>query len=160
MLVFAFTVTSLALCAGTGETQTSSDIITTTVGTTSTTQTTGTTATTEKPQEPVLSTQSKELLTAQELNLIPASWTSDIKKSASFGGFYTMMLNIVKLCDESCADKFSSAINSMNYPARNMLRDDAIVMITLAAEILGYNSYNTKGDYGFYIESLVYFEKK
>jgi len=135
LLVFAFTVMSLASCAGNGETQTSADIITTTIGTTSTTQaaattqTTVTTVTTEKPQDPVLSTQSEEVLTAQELGLIPSNWASDLTKSASFGGFYTMMVRLIELCDESCADEWEAAIDQKNYPARAMLRDDALVMI-------------------------------
>jgi len=165
LLVFAFTVMSLASCAGNGETQTSADIITTTIGTTSTTQaaattqTTVTTVTTEKPQDPVLSTQSEEVLTAQELGLIPSNWASDLTKSASFGGFYTMMVRLIELCDESCADEWEAAIDQKNYPARAMLRDDALVMITIAAEILGYNSYNINGNYGFYLENIIDFEK-
>lgn len=45
-------------------------------------------------------------------------------------------------------------MDSAAFPQRNMLRDDALVLLMLAAEALGYNVYNAR-EYGFCTENYV-----
>lgn len=91
---------------------------------------------------------------ARELGLIPADWKDDLQIEADFAGFDQLMVSLITLCDESALSVWRENVDAAAFPQRNMLRDDALVMLMLAAEALGYNVYNAR-TYAFCTENQV-----
>lgn len=94
---------------------------------------------------------------AKELGLVPANWSNNMMAKADFASYYELLCNLVKLCDESAMTKLETLINNKNYPDRDINRDDALMMLFLTAEALGYNKQNARG-YGFCTENEINFD--
>lgn len=109
--------------------------------------------TTESSSEPIVEEYS-EIAKAQELGIIPAEWDEDLSVTADFVGFHQMMTSLITLCDETALSAWQENVDPTAFPQQNMYRDDALILLLLAAEPLGYNVYNAR-DYVFCTENLV-----
>lgn len=98
-----------------------------------------------------------ETIEARKMGLIPAEWNSDLSVEADFAGFYQLLTSLLTLCDESALSTWNENITTSAFPPRNMRRDDGLVLLMLAAEALGYNTYNAR-EYVFCIESYVNYD--
>jgi hypothetical protein len=103
--------------------------------------------------EPVVEEQS-EIIKAREMGLIPAEWDGDLSVEADFAGFNQLVTSLITLCDESALSRWQETVDTAEFPQRNMLRDDALILLMLSAEALGYNVYNAR-QYGFCTENDV-----
>lgn len=102
-------------------------------------------------------TSQPELMTARELNLIPAEWDGNLSLEADFAGFNHLMTAFLSLYDESALSVWRNNVDASAFPPRNMRRDDALVLLMLAAESLGYNTYNARS-YTFCTENAVNYD--
>lgn len=107
----------------------------------------------QDPADPVVEEQ-PETIKARELELIPEEWENDLSAEADFEGFNQLMTSLIMLCDESALSGWHENVNAAEFPERNMLRDDALVLLMLTAEALGYNVYNAR-EYAFCTENQV-----
>ena len=98
-----------------------------------------------------------EVAKARELGLLPAEWDKDLLAEADFDGFNQLVISFVNLCDVSALSVWQENVNDSAFPARNMRRDDGLVLLMLAAEALGYNTYNAR-EYGFCTENYVNYD--
>ena len=103
--------------------------------------------------EPVAEEQ-PETIKAREMGLIPAEWDGDLSVEADFTGFNQLMTSLITLCDESALSQWQETVDAAAFPQRTMLRDDALILLMLSAEALGYNVYNAR-QYGFCTENYV-----
>lgn len=95
-----------------------------------------------------------EVAKARELGLLSAEWDEDLQAEADFDGFNQLVTSFVNLCDVSALSVWQENVNISAFPARNMGRDDGLVLLMLAAEALEYNYYNAR-EYGFCTENFV-----
>lgn len=103
-----------------------------------------------------LSVDTPEIAAARELGFIPEPWT-DLSATADFDGFYDMLKSFVAVADESALLQLEKSIWPDSFPTRDMLRDDALVLLMLAAETVGYDVYNAR-DLGCCTEYLVNYD--
>lgn len=98
-----------------------------------------------------------ETIKAREMGLIPAEWDGDLSVEADFAGFDQLMASLITRCDESALSIWNENVDTSAFPQRNMRRDDGLVLLMLAAEALGYNTYNAR-EYGFCTENYVNYD--
>lgn len=98
-----------------------------------------------------------ETIKGREMGLIPAEWDGDLSVEADFAGFNQLMTSLITVCDESALSKWNENVDTSTFPQRNMRRDDGLVLLMLAAEALGYNTYNAR-EYGFCTENDVNYD--
>lgn len=101
--------------------------------------------------------ESIEIIKAGELGLIPKDWDDNLLAEADFIGFGQLMASLITLCNESTLSIWNENVDASAFPQRNMLRDDGLVLLMLAAEALGYNTYNAR-EYGFCTENYVNYD--
>ena len=144
------TVMTLGLLSGCNNSQTEQ---------TSPTQSSSTTLESDAPDTteataPVVR-EKAETIKARELGLIPADWEDDLSAEAEFAGFESLITALITMCDENALSVWQANVDASAFPQRAMLRDDGLVM--LAAEALGYNTYNAR-NYGFCTENDVNYD--
>jgi len=107
-----------------------------------------------KPEtvDPALIESNLEIREAADLKLIPTDWVGDLSDTANFDGYYEILTRFVSLCDTAALAEWEAAVDPKAFPNRDMNRDDALMMLFLAAEVLGYNKQNAR-DYGFCTEN-------
>lgn len=98
-----------------------------------------------------------ETIKARELGLIPEDWEDDLSAEAEFAGFESLITALITLCDENALSVWQANVDASAFPQRPMLRDDGLVLLMLAAEALGYNTYNAR-NYGFCTENDVNYD--
>ena len=108
------------------------------------------------PTEPDVKEQ-PETVKAQELKLIPAEWAGDLSVEADFAGFDQMITALIMLCDESALSGWRETVDATALPKRNMLRDDALILLMLAAEPLNYTVYNAR-NFSFCTENQINYD--
>ena len=101
--------------------------------------------------------ENTEVTTAKDMELIPEEWESDLSKEADFSGFDQLITSLISLCDGSALSVWRQNVDSSAFPQRAMMRDDGLILLMLAAETLGYNTYNAR-DYAFCTENEVDYE--
>lgn len=101
--------------------------------------------------------ESIEIIKARELGLIPKDWDDNLLAEADFIGFDQLMASLITLCNESTLSIWNENVDTSAFPQRNMRRDDGLVLLMLAAEALGYNTYNAR-EYGFCTENYVNYD--
>ena len=106
-----------------------------------------------EPNAPV-SEEKAETARARDLGLLPDEWESNLSDEADFTGFDKLITSLILLCDEKALPYWQQNVDSSAFPQRTMLRDDGLVLLMLAAETLGYNTYNARA-YGFCTENFV-----
>ena len=99
-----------------------------------------------------------EIKSAKELGVLPKAWQKDTSKNADFKTFLDMLTRVVKKCDKSAYATWNKSIDWNKIPKRTMRREDALVLIMLAAEALGYTTYNARSC-DFCIENDVNYDK-
>lgn len=112
---------------------------------------------TSTPTPTIVIEDSVETKKAKELGLVPVNWSNNMTAKADFAGYYELLCNLVKFCDESVMTNLETLINNKNFPDRDINRDDALMMLFLTAEALGYNKQNARG-YGFCTENEINFD--
>lgn len=85
-----------------------------------------------------------EIKSAKELGVLPKAWQKDTSKNADFKTFLDMLTSVIKKCDKSAYATWNKSIDWNKIPKRTMRRDDALVLIMLAADALGYTTYNAR----------------
>jgi len=103
--------------------------------------------------EPV-SREEPEIIKARELGLIPDEWDGDLDAEADFAGFNQLISSFISTCDEAALTVWKENVDESAFPQRSMRRDDALILLLLSAEALGYNYYNAR-DYAFCTEYMV-----
>jgi len=106
--------------------------------------------------DPVIEEQ-PETIKAQEMGLIPAEWNDDLSAEADFAGFNQLMTSLITVCNESALPVWNENVDTSAVPQRNMRRDDALVLLMLSAEVLGYNYYNAR-EYAFCTEYIANYD--
>lgn len=106
--------------------------------------------------EPVVE-EPPETIKAREMGLISVEWDGDLSVEADFAGFNQLMASLITLCDEPALSIWNENVDTSAFPQRNMRRDDGLVLLMLAAEALGYNTYNAR-EYGFCTENYVNYD--
>lgn len=96
----------------------------------------------KSPTESVGTIKSAEITKAKELGILPVEWEADFSKEADFDTFYQMMTEFITLCDENALDGWNKKIDRDAFPERSMYRDDALILLLMAAEELEYTVNN------------------
>ena len=99
-----------------------------------------------------ISLELSETVKAREMGLIPAEWDDDLSAEADFAGFDQLVTSLITSCDESALSVWRKNVDETAFPQRNMHRDDALVLLMLSAEALGYNCYNAR-QHVFYLST-------
>lgn len=108
----------------------------------------------ETPKPDTTDEEQQETIKARELGLIPTEWVDNLSAKADFTGFDQLITSLIMLCDEEALATWQENVDAAAFPQRNMCRDDALIMLLLAAEPLGYTVYNAR-NYGFCTENSV-----
>lgn len=95
----------------------------------------------------------EEMQAAQALGMIPTEWENDLSAPADFEGYYEIITHFVELVDSAAMEKLDRSLLTDQFPDREMRRDDALTILTLTAEAVGYNMYNAQ-EYPCYIEPV------
>lgn len=99
-----------------------------------------------------------EIIKARELGLIPAEWDGDLAAEADFALFNQLITSFIEICDKSALSVWKDNVDETAFPQRAMRRDDALILLLLSAEALGYNYYNAR-EYAFCTEYIVDYDK-
>ena len=102
--------------------------------------------------------EAPEIIKARELGLIPDEWNGDLAAEADFTGFEQLITSFIKICDESALAVWNENVDENAFPQRTMRRDDALILLLLRAEALGYNYYNAR-EYAFCTEYIVDYDR-
>lgn len=102
--------------------------------------------------------ETAEIAAARDLGLIPDGWEADLTAAADFPSFDGMLARMIELCDGQALSAYRENVDDQAFPQRDMLRDDALIMLLLAAEPLGFTIYNAR-DFSFCTENLVDYDQ-
>ena len=102
------------------------------------------------------SSRDSEIAAARELGFIPEEW-SDLSTTADFLGFYKMINAFITLTDKSAISRLEEIVWADSFPKRGMRREDALVLLMLTAEAVGYDRYNARS-LGLCTEYMVDYE--
>ena len=108
----------------------------------------------DKVEAELLSPEEPEIIKARELGLIPAEWEGNLAAEADFAGFNQLITSFIKICDEPALTVWKENVDETAFPQSGMHRDDALILLLLSAEALGYNYYNAR-EYAFCTEYIV-----
>lgn len=112
----------------------------------------------DEPEEDAPADEPGEIAAARELDLIPAGWEEDWNAAADFLAFDEMLTQLIALCNGEALSVYREHVDNQAFPSRDMGRDDALVMLLLAAEPLGFTTYNAR-QFSFCTENLVDYDQ-
>lgn len=112
----------------------------------------------DEPEEDAPADEPGEIAAARELDLIPAGWEENWNAAADFLAFDEMLTQLIALCNGEALSVYREHVDNQAFPSRDMGRDDALVMLLLAAEPLGFTTYNAR-QFSFCTENLVDYDQ-
>lgn len=96
-----------------------------------------------------------ELQAAMSLGLLPETWTGSLDEPVSFSDYKQLLDSLIRLCGTTPQqDDWAAAVDVSRFPERETLRSDGLVLLMVAADVLGYTVSNAR-DHVFSTESRV-----